>query len=76
MPNSFRNNLDAGFQRSVRYRVGEGANIWGNPMNALAERLDKMEMSEEVAAALREVFEEAGQIARDSWAAQEYWRKG
>lgn len=77
MPSSyFRLSLDRGFQRPVRYHVGEGANEWSSPMNSLADKLDNMEMSAEVAAVLREVFEEAGQLGRDSWAVQEYWRKG
>lgn len=67
MATSFAAHLDADFHRPVRFGLGEGVNQWGARLTDLAHRLDGMEMSDEVAATLREVFEEAGQQVRDCW---------
>lgn len=68
MPSSFQVDLDRGFGRPVRYRLGEAVNVWASKTNELAERLDSLgdQVTPEVAAVLRELFEEIGQQARDT----------
>jgi hypothetical protein len=68
MTRSFRLDLDHGYARPVRYGRGEGANVWGSRVTDLADRLDKLAMSDEVAETLRELFDEIGQQARDTQA--------
>lgn len=65
MPASYVLPLNAGFRRPVRFRRGEGANKWGSKINDLAHRFDAMDVSPDVAALLRELFEEIGQLAKN-----------
>jgi hypothetical protein len=63
---TLRDHLERGYGRPVRYRLGEGVNVWGSRTAELAQKLDKLPMSEEVAQTLRDLFEEIGQQARDA----------
>lgn len=62
----FRDHLERGYARPVRYERGEGVNVWGSRVAELALKLDKLPMSEDVAQTLRDLFEEIGQQARDT----------
>lgn len=65
MPTSFSDHYQRGFARPVRYRRGEGVNVWAAKLNECADKFDAMDLPEEAAAVLRDLFEEFGQLYRD-----------
>jgi hypothetical protein len=65
----FREDLDRGFAKPVRHHIGDAPNTWASNTHRLAERFDKLDLPEEAAALLHELFEEIGQQTRDSFAA-------
>ena len=65
MPASYTDSLERGFGQPVRYRRGEGVNVWASKINECAHKLDAMELPEEAVPVLRELFEEFGQQYRD-----------
>lgn len=71
MAQSFGNDLVRGLRNPVRYRLGDGVNVWGAKINDCMARLDSLsdEIAPAVATVLRELFEEIGQQTTDSFAA-------
>lgn len=66
MAQSYTVHFQSGFERPVRYRRGEGLNVWGSRLNELAWKLDGMDLPPDAVSVLRELFEEIGQHYRDA----------
>jgi hypothetical protein len=64
---NFRLDVERGLARPVRFRRGEGVNVWGAVVHDCANRLDAMadKLPPDAIPVLRELFEEIGQQARD-----------
>lgn len=65
MPASFSSRLQEALQRPVRYRRGEGVNVWASKLNECVRRLDGMDLPPDAVAAINDLLDEVGQHTRD-----------